>query len=385
MPPKLIELSCSTPAHGLCPDVPCRSEAIGFRHDVAVSAIALLSTQLPNPQGGGSFRESGLKILRMNIVLIVNPTSGPDNNAQLLPSLITALKKQGIDAEVCTTTPEEDGQGLAAAAAKAGADLVIAAGGDGTIEAVARGLVHTQTTLGIIPQGTRNNIAASLNIPTDLDQAVQVLKAGDRRLFDMGKANHHYFMEVVGIGLEATLFPHGDSLKEGMKSNLWTAIKSFCLAIKTFFQFKHHGLVLRFDGRKVYLRTLQVNICNSSRYGVEFSLAPHAQMDDSKLDLIYVDKSSKWDYLRQFFAAMRGKHLPHDRLRMHQITAVEVRSYRPLDVHADGECIGTTPVMVEIVPQAIAICVPTPVLLADFAPETTLESADMAQAEQTGP
>ncbi|MGB3515242.1 MAG: YegS/Rv2252/BmrU family lipid kinase [Elainellaceae cyanobacterium] len=353
-----------------------------------VSAIALLSTQLSNPQGGGGFRRRGLKILGMNIVLIVNPTSGPDNKAQLLPSLIAALKKQGIDAEVCITTPEESGQGLAAAAAKTGADLVIAAGGDGTIEAVARGLVHTQTALGIIPQGTRNNIAASLNIPTDLNQAVQVLKAGDRRLFDMGKANHHYFMEVVGVGLEATLFPHGDSVKEGIKSNLWTAIKSFCLAIKTFFQFKHHGLVLRFDGRKIYLRTLQVNVCNSSRYGVEFSLAPHAQMDDGKLDLIYMDKPSKWEHLRQFFAAMRGKHLPHARLKMYQTTAVEVSSYRPLDVHADGEYIGTTPVMVAIIPQAIAICVPPPTLLEAFAPEivpqTTSEAADAGQATQAG-
>lgn len=357
---------------------------------MAVSAIALLSTQLSHPQGGGGFRGRELKILGMDILLIVNPNSGPDNpdtNAQLLPRLITALKKQGIDAEVCITTPEEDGQGLAAAAAKAGADLVIVAGGDGTIEAVARGLMHTQTALGIIPQGTRNNIAASLNIPTDLDQAVQVLKAGDRRFFDMGKANQHYFMEVVGIGLEATLFPHGDSLKEGMKSNLWTALKSFFLALKTFFQFKHHRLRLRFDGRKVYLRALQVNICNSSRYGVEFSLAPHAQMDDGKLDLIYIDKPSKWDHFRQFFAAMRGKHLPHDRLRLYQTTAVEISSYRALDVHADGECIGTTPVMVEIVPQAIAICVPTPALLEAFAPETapetvpetTSESADAAQ------
>lgn len=325
----------------------------------------------------------------MNILLIVNPTSGSDNNTQLLPSLTTALKNQGIDAEVCTTTPDEDGQGLAAAAAKAGKDLVIVAGGDGTIEAVARGLVHTQTALGIIPQGTRNNIAASLNIPTDLDQAVQILKAGDRRFFDVGKANHHYFMEVVGIGLEATLFPHGDSVKEGMKSNLWTAIKSFFSAIKTFSQFKNHSLMLRFDGRKIYLRTLQVNVCNSSRYGVEFSLAPHAQMDDGKLDLIYIDKPSKWDHLRQFFAAMRGKYLPHERLRMHQTTAVEISSYRPLDVHADGECIGTTPVMVEIIPQAIAIYVPTPTLLEDFATENIteniLDASDTTQTLQAGP
>ncbi len=311
----------------------------------------------------------------MKTLLIVNPTSGPDENSQLLPRLTNALQKQGIDAEVCTTTPEENGQGLAAAAAKAGAKLVIAAGGDGTIEAVARGLVHTQTTLGVIPQGTRNNIAASLHIPTDLDQAVQVLAAGDRRQIDMGKANHHYFMEVVGVGLEAKLFPHGDEVKEGMKSNLWMAIKNVFWGLKTFVQFKQERLVLRFDGRKVYLRALQINICNSPRYGVEFSLAPQAKMDDGKLDLIYIHKPSKWDHLRHFFAAMRGKHLPHDRLRIYQSAAIEVNSFLPLEVHADGECIGTTPVTVEVVPRAMWVCVPTPALMEAFASET----ADLGQ------
>ncbi len=313
----------------------------------------------------------------MNSLLIVNPTSGPSETSadELLLNLTTALQSQGIEAEVCTTTPDEDGQGLAAAAAKAGTPLVIVAGGDGTIEAVARGLAHSQTALGILSQGTRNNIAASLKIPTDVDQALRVIKAGDRRQIDMGKANHHYFMEVVGIGLEASLFPCGDEVKEGIKSNYWTALKSLFSGFKTFLQFKQHRLVMRFNGRLVRLRTLQVNICNSPRYGVEFALAPEAQMDDGKLDLIYIDKPSKWEHFRHFFAAMRGKHLPHKRLQMHQATIIEVRSYPSLDVHADGECIGTTPVVVEVVPKALWVCLPTPELLTQFAEEIAEENA----------
>lgn len=306
----------------------------------------------------------------MNTLLIVNPTSGPgENSDDFLPRLTAALQDQGIEAEVCTTTPDENGQGLAAAAAKAGTQLVIVAGGDGTIEAVARGLAHSQTVLGILSQGTRNNIAASLEIPTDVTQALRVIKAGDRRQIDMGKANHHYFMEVVGVGLEASLFPCGDEVKEGIKNNYWSALKNFFWGLKTFFQFKQHRLILRFDGRRERLRTLQVNICNSPRYGVEFALAPEAKMDDGKLDLIYIDKPSKWEHFRHFFAAMRGKHLPHERLQMHQATTIEVRGYPALDVHADGKCIGTTPVMVEVVPKALWICVPTPELLAQFAEE----------------
>ncbi|MBW4483342.1 MAG: YegS/Rv2252/BmrU family lipid kinase [Tildeniella torsiva UHER 1998/13D] len=309
----------------------------------------------------------------MTTVLIVNPTSGPNEDSELVPNLVDALQSQGIDAKLCPTTPEENGQGLAAAAAKSGANLVVVAGGDGTIEAVARGLAHTQTALGIIPQGTRNNIAASLNIPTDMAQAIQVLVAGERSQYDLGKANNHYFMEVVGVGLEASLFPCGDDVKEGIKSNYWVALKSLFMGLKTFLQFSPHRLLLRFDGRRVRLRTLQVNVCNSPRYGVEFALAPQAKMNDGKLDLIYIDKPSKWDHFRHFFAAMRGKHLPHERLKMHQASTIEVRGYPALDVHADGECIGTTPVIVEVVPKALWICVPTPELLATFAEQTSAE------------
>lgn len=308
----------------------------------------------------------------MNTLLIVNPTSGPTENPYLIDDLKELLQAQGIQAEIRTTTPDESGEGLAAAAAQAGVELVIVVGGDGTIEAVARGLVHTQTVLGIIPMGTRNNIAASLNIPNDLTQAIQIIAEGDRDRFDMGRANNHYFMEVVGVGLEATLFPCGDEVKEGIKKNYLAALRSVFSGLKTFLQFRPHRLVLRFDGGRMRrLRTLQVNICNSPRYGIEFALAPEAKMNDGKLDVIYLDNPSKWDHLRHFFTAMRGGGQPHERLRAHRASVVEVRSYPPLEVHADGECLGTTPVIVEVIPQALWICVPTPEVLEDLPMKAT--------------
>lgn len=308
----------------------------------------------------------------MNTRLIINPTAGPAEKPDLSDDIANALQTQGIQAEICTTTIEEDGEGLATEAARMGVELVIVAGGDGTIEAVARGLMHTKTVLGIIPLGTRNNIAASLNIPTDLAQAAQTLAEGEHSLFDMGKAGDFYFMEVVGVGLEATLFPCGDEVKEGIKKNYWNAFTSFFSGIKTFLQFKQHRLVLRFDGKRMRrLRTLQVNICNSSRYGVNFALAPEAKMNDGKLDVIYIDNPSKWDHLRHFFGAMRGERLPHDRLNNYRAKKIEIRSHPQLEVHADGECLGTTPITVEVVPAALWICVPTPALIDKFLEENS--------------
>lgn len=308
----------------------------------------------------------------MNALLIVNPVSGTPLNPDWLPELLEVFQQHNLEVEVELTTPEEDGENLAATAARKGIERVIVAGGDGTIEAVVRGLAHTPTILGIIPFGTRNNLAASLNIPTDLMQAVRVLIEGEPSLIDLGKVNGHYFLEVVGIGLEATLFPCGEGVKEAVKKNRFAAIKSIYSGLKTFFEFRQHRLVIRFDGkRKRHPRTLQVNICNSPRYGVEFALAPDAKMNDGKLDVIYLDYPSKWDHFLHFFNAMRGQPFAHERLRNYQASKIEVNGYPPLEVHADGNCIGHTPITVEVVPKALRVLVPTPELLSEFATDNS--------------
>ncbi|ELR98105.1 diacylglycerol kinase family protein [Gloeocapsa sp. PCC 73106] len=298
----------------------------------------------------------------MDAVIIFNPTSGTNLNSDLLPDLLNVFKHQNLKVEVELTTPEEDGQGLAATAANNGVPLVIVAGGDGTIASVVRGLLNTQTILGIIPMGTRNNLAVSLNIPTDPIQAAQVIVNGQVSTIDLGKVNEHYFLEVVGVGLEASVFSSGEEIKEGIKNNMrMEALKGFWHGLQTFLNFNHHRIVLRFDGKhKRRSRTWQVNICNSPRYGVEFTLAPDAKLDDGKLDIVYMDYPSKWEHLWHFFSAMRSQPFSNERLRIFQATKIEVKSRPPLDVHADGNPIGQTPITVEVLPKSLQVMVPTP-------------------------
>src|SRR5712692_6918437 len=115
---------------------------------------------------------------RMNTVLIVNPTSGISTVTEKRMSpeetertIIEGLRAYGIEPKVYHTTPEDTGQGLAKRAAEEHAELVIAVGGDGTIHAVAKGLIGTQSTMGIIPTGTMNNLARSLSIPETIEAA----------------------------------------------------------------------------------------------------------------------------------------------------------------------------------------------------------------------
>src|SRR5512143_442447 len=128
----------------------------------------------------------------MKAKLIFNPASGnPTESAVQLVELLGHLQTQKIETEVILVQPAQRLHFVARHAARAGAKMVIVSGGDGTIENVALGLMGSKTTLGIIPTGTRNNLARSLNIPTNnIADAVALLRNGRRLKMDVGHVRH---------------------------------------------------------------------------------------------------------------------------------------------------------------------------------------------------
>src|SRR5229473_7954966 len=143
------------------------------------------------------------KVTGMRAVLIMNPASGMSAMAATTGTaekheevILAALRTHGIEAELRYTTPEDHGAGLAAQAAAEQADVVIAAGGDGTIHEVAHGLIGTHSALGIIALGTMNNLAHSLHIPATIEEACAVIATGETHAIDVGKINDQFFTEV---------------------------------------------------------------------------------------------------------------------------------------------------------------------------------------------
>jgi diacylglycerol kinase (ATP) len=149
--------------------------------------------------------------------LIMNPVSGGEqSNPMKLPEIVAALEAANIRADLTFTAPERSPMQIAQQAVEEGYEMVVVGGGDGTVSEVAKGLIHAPVPLGIIPIGTYNNIARSLELPTDLTAACQVLAQGRIRSIDVGQANNeHFFFEVAGVGLDAALFPLGEDIKEG--------------------------------------------------------------------------------------------------------------------------------------------------------------------------
>jgi len=261
-----------------------------------------------------------------------------------------------------------------------GADLVVAAGGDGTVREAASALVGTNTMLGIIPIGTFNNLALSLGVPRHPILACELIENGFGRNIDVGAADgRNYFFEAAGVGVDADLFPIGEEVKSGRFNGILRAVRLALLHKQT-------SLVLKFDrpisvayresfrgkspaGRRrrfrgdqtqVAIRCSFVVIGNGPYYGSNFDVCPGASLDDGLLTVgVYRDFSKK-ELVWHFWSISRGRRQYHPKLEMFDAKMIEIVSKKSLSVHVDGNPIGTTPVRFTIRPGALRVVAPRP-------------------------
>ncbi len=299
----------------------------------------------------------------MQTALIFNPTSGISTITEKRMSpeetesaILEGLRAYGIEPQLLHTTPEDGGWGMAKRAADEGAELVIAAGGDGTVHAVANGLVGTQSILGIIPTGTMNNVALSLNIPDTIPAACIAIANGKTRTIDVGKINDHVFIEVAGVGLEAALVEAGEEIKH---PGLLSTVHGILSGLKTFFGFKAARMRIAVDGGKLSsYNAFQVTICNAPFYGLHLQLAPDILMDDGLLDVVIYGKVSKAEYLRHALSMSQGRGPYQPKIKHLRVRSLRVIADEQMEIHADGEPRGYTPAEVRVLPSALRICVP---------------------------
>jgi diacylglycerol kinase (ATP) len=257
--------------------------------------------------------------------------------------------------------------------------VVVGGGGDGTVSEVAKGLLHASIPLGILPIGTYNNIARSLNVPTDLVAACQVLVQGQIRPMDVGVANdRHYFFEAAGVGLDAALFPLGEEIKGGQWNRL---VQAAHLALS----YRPHRVQIHFDrpltqalpvstlsqrrwlwrraaSKKYEVRrsALLVVIANGPYYGSGFTVAPDAILDDGLLTISVFRNFSKWELLRHFWAISLGRYQYSPKIETFRAAEVRLTTKATLPVHIDGHPIGELPVTLKVLPHALRVIVPSP-------------------------
>lgn len=310
--------------------------------------------------------------------LLVNPVGGTvaKDHGEQVAGIWTALRAAGIWAEIVETKPDEPPHLVARRAVEEGFSMVIACGGDGTVGAVAKGLVGTGCPLGILPLGTYNNFARALQLPLNLDTACRVLARGLVRRIDVGVANdEHYFFEAAGVGIDAKLFPLGEEIKSGNWRRLWQAFRLAYQAEPEQIHFeldlplseayhatasKRQREVLPFaaaEQRDLDFSAYMLIVANGRYYGSGFTVAPDAFLDDGLLNIRIFRNFSKRELLKHFWSISRRRYAYSPKIDSFFASEVHITAKADLPFHVDGYQVGRLPLHLKSLPRALKVIV----------------------------
>jgi YegS/Rv2252/BmrU family lipid kinase len=290
-----------------------------------------------------------------HVAVVVNAASR--TGAGALSLVESALRRAGVE-EVDLHLAEGGTQlpGALAEAVGADADLVLVGGGDGTIGCAASVLAHTRTTLGVLPLGTANDFARTLDIPSALPAAVDTLLAGKVVDVDLGRVNGSVFLNVASLGLSV-------GVTRRLTPQLKRRLGRLAYPAATLAAYRHHRpFAARLeldDGSALELADLmQVAIGNGRHYGGGLTVSPAASIDDHLLDVYAIEKGRLRDHVSVARLLRSGHLIEHD--RVHHLTTRRLRvvTDEPLDVNLDGELAAMTPATFEVDRNALHVVVP---------------------------
>jgi len=287
------------------------------------------------------------------IIVIINPVSGtatkkhiPDLLNQYIPS--DRFEKQFFFSEHRGHAFE-----LASQAVKEKADYIIAVGGDGTVNEIARALVHSSSVLGIVPTGSGNGLARDLAIPMDSRKALEVILERKIRTIDYCKANNRIFFCTCGVGFDASVSERFDKRK---RRGPLSYIKS---VFDEYLQFKPDTYEIVFENEVLSRKAFLVTCANASQYGNNAYIAPQADMNDGMMDVAILSPFSPLDIghlLVQMFTKQMAKNRKIEYYRSKKLT---LKRAKPGIVHIDGEPVYMDKtISLEVFPNGLNVIVP---------------------------
>ncbi len=220
--------------------------------------------------------------MKIKIVFIINPIAGGKNKNHFSKVIASHLNVSKFEYELIQTESEKHAYELTKAAILNGAEIVVAVGGDGTINEIGSALIGSAGTLAIIPYGSGNGLARSLKIPMNTIQAVKLINQFKTAKIDAAKLNEHYFFNMSGMGFDAHI---SHVFAKDKNRGLLGYVKATFSELKNY-RSKNYEIII--DGKTLEEEAFILSVANSSQYGNEAHIAPRAELQDGLLDLVIV-------------------------------------------------------------------------------------------------
>lgn len=286
--------------------------------------------------------------------VIINPISGQPK--PVLYTLNSVFQRAGVQWDVSVTHSSGDACRTAKAAAAQGVDVVAVYGGDGTVLEAATGLIGTNTPLAILPGGTANVLSVELNIPQDLEAATEIACSAESplRSVDMGQSGERFFIQRMGIGLDADKVNLATRELKQKYGRLAYAIGWLHAAQET--PITHY--TLRLDGQEIECEGITCHIANSGSIGVPgLTLLPDISVSDGLLDVLII-RDTRIGTALSLARLAAGKPADPEAFHHWQVREVSVVADPPQRIHGDGEMWECTPITVHVIPGAVSILTP---------------------------
>ena len=291
----------------------------------------------------------------MRVRAILNPRAGVAPAAAR--RAIESGRPSWKDYAVYMTREPGHATDLAREAVAAGAELVIAVGGDGTVNEVAQGLLGSRAALGIVPVGSGNGLARALRMPLRPEGALDVLVSGVRRRMDVGRLNGRPFLNVAGAGFDAAV---GEAFhragRDGARRGLLGYVR---LSLREILSYRGPRIRVEAGGESIEIAAFLVAFANGPQYGSAAVINPGARLDDGRFEVVLFKEGPRLETLAAAFRMFLGgvERLPRYR-RVPTVRAV-VTTDAPVAIHRDGDPEArASRIEVDLVPRALDVVVP---------------------------
>lgn len=291
----------------------------------------------------------------MTTCIIMNPNAGSVDEVAHFKEILERLPETRIH----LTEKEGDGCAIAREAVRSGAGLVVAAGGDGTLNEVLNGLSEDfgHARLALLPLGTGNDFARSINVPADLEGALAVLEAGRIQKIDVARATlgqrSRYFINMSAGGFSGVVSEKASEVKDR-----WGPLAYLRAALGTLPELKGFETRILVNGvESLTLGTYNVVISNGRFVAAGIPVAPQSRLDDGLLDVMIAPATTIPQLAILIPQVLLGRHTDSDLLLFRKVTRIEIESDPPMSFNVDGELVGETPASFEVLPRALEVVV----------------------------
>lgn len=288
--------------------------------------------------------------------IIYNPTAGREIFRKHLAEVLEKMEKAGYETSVHATTGEGDATEAAKLAVERNFDLIVASGGDGTLNEVVAGVspFEKKPKIGLIPTGTTNDFARALRIPRDIDDALDIILKGDTIPVDVGLMNNRYFINIAGGGRMTELTYEVPSRLKTVLGQLAYYLKG----IEMLPSIHSSNVRIEYDDHVFEGEVMLFLVGLTNSVGGLEKLAPNSSINDGKFTLLVLKKCNMAEFIRVVSLALRGEHLDDPLVISSQAEKVTITSSEEVLLNLDGEYGGTLPATFENLYRHIEMFVP---------------------------